>query len=112
MPVHTCVAERAWNGWFICHRTREGGGYPFLRMYLSLVELMFTVFTRVPGGVTVGNSGVCCCVNWLLSISLCSLIVHQQIINSSVSKRLGLAGDGAHTLSPDDDDDDDDNAQR
>ena len=26
------------------------------------VEFMYLVFTRMPGGVTVGDSGLCCCV--------------------------------------------------
>ena len=30
---------------------------------LPLVEFMFLVFTRMPGGVTVGNSGLCRCVS-------------------------------------------------
>ena len=34
---------------------------------------MYLVFTRMPGGVAVGESGLCCCVPYLLSImnSLC-----------------------------------------
>ena len=40
-----------------------------------LVELMYVVFTRMLGGVTVGESGICCCVPCLSSatISLCLL---------------------------------------
>ena len=29
---------------------------------VSLVEFMYPVFNRMPGGVIVGNSGLCCCV--------------------------------------------------
>ena len=32
-----------------------------------LVEFMYLVFTRTPGGVTVGDSGLCCCVPCLSS---------------------------------------------
>ena len=39
------------------------------------VEFIYFVFTCVPGGVTVGDSGLCCCVPCLSSafISLCLL---------------------------------------
>ena len=29
---------------------------------VSLVEFMYPVFNRMPGGVIVGDSGLCCCV--------------------------------------------------
>ena len=40
---------------------------------VPLVGFIYLVFTRTPGGVTVGDSGLCCCVPCLLSaiISLC-----------------------------------------
>ena len=43
MPVHTCVAEYAWNVGYICHR-----GVSFSED-VSLVEFMYLVFTRMPG---------------------------------------------------------------
>ena len=47
--------------------------------YIPLMEFIYLVFTRVPGGVTVGDSGLCCCFPYLSSaiISLCSLILHR-----------------------------------
>ena len=30
---------------------------------VPVVVFMFLVFTRMPGGVTVGDSGLCCCVS-------------------------------------------------
>ena len=33
---------------------------------VPLVEFMYPVFTRMPGGVTAGDSGLCCCVPCLL----------------------------------------------
>ena len=70
MPVHIYVAECAWNRGYICH-----WGASFLED-VSLVELMYPVLTSVPGGVTVGDSGLCCCVPCLLNAinSLCFLI--------------------------------------
>ena len=43
---------------------------------LPLVEFTYLVFTRMPGEVTVGDSGLCCCAPCLLSVinSLCRLI--------------------------------------
>ena len=43
---------------------------------VPLVGFIYLVFTRTPGGVTVGDSGLCCCVPCLSSavISLCLLI--------------------------------------
>ena len=40
---------------------------------VPLVEFIYFVFTRTPGGVTVGDSGLCCCVPCLSSaiIYLC-----------------------------------------
>ena len=45
--------------------------------FVPLVEFTRLVFTRTPGGVTVGDSGLCCCVLCLSSaiIPLCSLIL-------------------------------------
>ena len=44
---------------------------------VPLVEFIYLVFTRTPGGVTIGNAGLCCCVPCLLStiISVCLLLV-------------------------------------
>ena len=43
---------------------------------VPLVDFIYLVYTRTPGGVTVGDSGLCCCVPCLSSaiISLCLLI--------------------------------------
>ena len=40
------------------------------------MEFICLVFTRTPGGLTVGDSGLCCCVPCLSSaiISLCLLV--------------------------------------
>ena len=37
-------------------------GASFFFEDVSLVEFIYLVFTRTPGGVTVGDSGLCCCV--------------------------------------------------
>lgn len=41
----------------------EGGGVLLIDLFIfenvSLVELMYRVFTRMPAAVTVGNSGLC-----------------------------------------------------
>ena len=34
----------------------------FLLLAVPLVELMYLVFTRMPGEDTVGDSSLCCCV--------------------------------------------------
>ena len=54
---------------------------------VPLVEFMYLVFTRTPGGVTVGDSGLCCCVPCLSSaiISLCLLVLHKRSRPQSVS---------------------------
>ena len=54
---------------------------------VPLVEFIYLVFTRTPGGVTVGDSGLCCCVPCLSSaiISLCLLILHERSRPHSVS---------------------------
>ena len=51
------------------------------------VELIYLVFTRTPGGVTVGDSGLCCCVPCLLSAinSLCLLILLKRSRPHSVA---------------------------
>ena len=40
---------------------------------VPLVKFLYLVFTGTPGGVTVGDSGLCCCVPCLSNavISLC-----------------------------------------
>ena len=45
---------------------------------VPLVAFMYLVFTRTPVGVTVDDSGLCCCVPCLSSaiISICLLILH------------------------------------
>ena len=54
---------------------------------VPLVEFMYFVFTCMPGGVTVGDSGLCCFVPCLSSavISLCLLILHRRFWPHSVS---------------------------
>ena len=49
---------------------------------VPLVEFVYLVFTCMPGGVTVGDSGLCCCVPCLSSafISLCLLILYLLFI--------------------------------
>ena len=52
-----------------------------------LVEFMYLVFTRTPGGGTAGDSGLCCCVPCLSSaiISLFFGILHKRSRPHSVS---------------------------
>ena len=54
---------------------------------LPLVEFIYLIFARTPGGVTVGDSGLCCCVPCLSSaiIPLCLLILHKHSRPDSVS---------------------------
>ena len=49
---------------------------------VPLVEFMYRVFTRMPGGVTVGDSGLCCCVPCLLSAinSLCCVLLNLGLL--------------------------------
>ena len=56
----------------------------FLGWDVSLVELMYLVFTRMPG---VGDSDICCCVPCLSRafISLSLLILHKRSRPHSVS---------------------------
>ena len=53
---------------------------------VPLVEFIYLVFTRTPGGVIVGDSGLCCvpCLS-SASISLCVLIQHKRFKSHSVS---------------------------
>ena len=55
--------------------------------HVPLVEFKYLVFTRIPGGDTVGDSGLCCRVPCLSSaiISLCLLILHKRCRPHSVS---------------------------
>ena len=59
----------------------------FILEAVPSVELMHPVFTGVPGGVTVGDSGLCCCVPCLSSaiVSLCLLIIFNQAWYGGVS---------------------------
>ena len=52
-----------------------GGGGDILSENVPFLEFMYLVFTRMPGGVTLADSGLCCCVPCVSSaiISLCSL---------------------------------------
>ena len=56
-------------------------GAPFFED-VPLVEFIYLEFTCMPGGVTVGDSGLCCCVPCLLSaiISLCLAILMKIAI--------------------------------
>ena len=41
------------------------------------MEFIYLVFTRMPGGVTVGDSGLCCCVPCLLNaMNSLRLMIH------------------------------------
>ena len=78
MPVHTCVTECARNGGYICHWV-----HPFLRIGGVYLPCIF----RTPGGVTVGDSGLCL---------LCPLSVERYISPSFVdSARNGFALKGS-----------------
>ena len=62
MPVHTCVAECAWNVGYTRHRKAAGGvgggGGPFLRMYL-----WWSVYTLYLHACQVRViAGLCCCI--------------------------------------------------
>ena len=50
---------------------------------VPLVDFIYPVFTRMPGGVTVNDSGLCCCVPCLLSaiISLCLVILSVSYLS-------------------------------
>ena len=69
MPIHTCDARCVSNGGYICIWGAS------LFEDVRLVEFMYLIFARMPVGVTVGDSGLCCCVPCLSSafISLCLL---------------------------------------
>ena len=62
------------------------GGILFFE-HVPLVEFKYHVFTRIPGGDTVGDSGLCCCFPCLSSaiISLYLLILHKRFRPHSVS---------------------------
>ena len=51
------------------------------------MEFIYLVFTRTPGGVTVGDSGLCCCVPCLPStvISLCFLVLLSPVASTQFS---------------------------
>ena len=57
----------------ICH-----WGASFLED-VPLLELMYLVFTRMPSGVTIGGSGLCCWVPCLLSTTLSPLLIVQYV---------------------------------
>ena len=56
---------------------------------VPFVELTYLVFTRTPGGVAVGDSGLFCCVPCLSSaiISLRSVILQAELYNSVLVSR-------------------------
>ena len=51
------------------------------------MEFVYLVFTHTPGGVTLDDPGLCCCVPCLSSaiIPLCLLILHKRSRPHSVS---------------------------
>ena len=70
MPVHTCVTECTWNGLYICD-------WGHLSENTPLVEFIYLVLNSTPGGVTVGNKGLCCCVFHLSSATMSFwLVIH------------------------------------
>ena len=69
-PVHTCRLV-CLNGGYICHCGHSFFWFCF--EHVPLVEFLYLVFTRTPGGVTVGDSGPCCCVP-CLSSAIISLV--------------------------------------
>ena len=74
MPVHTFVALCALNGG-VYYAT-----WDILFFFLTdvpLVAFIYLVFIRMPGGITEGDSGHCCCAPCLSRaiLSICLLIV-------------------------------------
>ena len=65
IPVHTCVAE--YLKWRV-HRPMPLGGIPFRGSTYG--EIMCLAFTCMPGGVTVGDSGLRGCVPCLLRATI------------------------------------------
>ena len=67
--TNTCAAECAWKRGYICHRRHS-----FLRIYLWWSLCTLYIYTRMPDGFTVGDSGLCCCVpclsNGVISLHL------------------------------------------
>ena len=72
--LYTCVAECAWYGSYISH-----WGAPFFDD-VPLVEFIDGVFTRMPGGVTVSDSG----------LLLCPLSVERYQLPLSVDSKQAL----------------------
>ena len=79
------VRSRREIGSVVCLYTLVSSSVPEMEGYMPLgylcfedvplVDFIYLVYTRTPGGVTVGDSGLCCCVPCLSSaISLCLLI--------------------------------------
>ena len=56
---------------------------------VPLMEFIYLVFTRTPGRVTLGDSGLCCCVPCLPSaiISLCLLIQNSMRMKYHETRR-------------------------
>ena len=73
MPVQTYVAVCAWHGEYMLLGASSFEDVP-------LVEFMYLVFTCMPGGVTIGDSGLL-----LLYELLCLLILHRHLRPHSVS---------------------------
>ena len=65
------------------------GGILFFFENVPLVEFIYLVFTRTPGGVIVGDSGLCCCVPCLSGaiISLCLLIFNKLCVSENSQGR-------------------------
>ena len=56
----------------------------FLYKDVPLVEFKYFVFTRIPGGDTVGDSAHCCCVACLLSA------IHFSLFTDFLHNSIGL----------------------
>ena len=72
-----------------------GGILFFFLKNVPVVDFMYRVFTRMPGGVTVDDSGLCCCVPCLSSavIFLCLWIQRNCRLRDGREKRERGKGD-------------------
>ena len=55
---------------------------------VSLVEFIYLVFTRTPGGVTVGDSGLRCCIPCLSSANYFLLFVDSSLMSLALHTTL------------------------
>ena len=65
-----------------CGDPNKSGKDPVHPEDVHLVEIIYLLFTCMPGGVTVGDSGHCCCVPCLSNaiVSLCLEIKSKQTL--------------------------------